>query len=233
MDSQSNSSEKFEPITAFIPMRAGSKGIKHKNTISLNGRPLCHWIFDAVRESNCFERLVVSTDCSEVKEACNSYPFDIVCLERPSLLAGDTSKADDTLIFHLNSQSDHVWFEDYIMFLQATSPCVRGMHLALAIEKFFEDDLDSLFAAGRIHQFLWTNDCRPMNYDPAKRPNRQQHSGQLYESGGFYLFRRSGFLQHRSRLFGNIGCFEMPEHANFEIDEPLDLVVAEALLKTQ
>jgi N-acylneuraminate cytidylyltransferase len=51
------------------------------------------------------------------------------------------------------------------------------------------------------------------------------------ENGAFYITSRKRLLDTRCRISGNIGLVEMPEETYFEIDEPADWMIAEALLK--
>lgn len=53
---------KKSKVLAIIPARAGSKGIKDKNIIDLNGKPLIEHSIEAGLKSIYINKLVVSTD---------------------------------------------------------------------------------------------------------------------------------------------------------------------------
>lgn len=214
--------------TVFLPMRGGSKGIKHKNILPVAGRPLCHWVLHAVRSCDAVSRIVVSTDSDAIADCVHDFSPDVYVLSRPAALATDEAKADESLRYHITR--DDKAFGNNIIFVQATSPLLDSKSLTDACQLFEQVGYDSLFSASRIYQFLWYEDGTPMNYDPAARPNRQDHSGQLYETGGFYVFKKQGFLEHSSRLFGNVGYYEVAPNTTFEVDDPEDLLVVDALL---
>jgi N-acylneuraminate cytidylyltransferase len=53
----------------------------------------------------------------------------------------------------------------------------------------------------------------------------------MVENGAFYITSRKKLLKHNCRISGNIDCVVMPEESYFEIDEPEDWLIVEALLK--
>ena len=61
----------------------------------------------------------------------------------------------------------------------------------------------------RAHRFLWSVDPKTMaatakNYEPLKRPRRQDWDGELIENGAFYLTRKAILQEHGCRLGGKI-----------------------------
>lgn len=57
---------------AIIPARGGSKRLPRKNIIEFLGRPIIAYTIDAAIESRCFERVVVSTEDSEIAAVAES-----------------------------------------------------------------------------------------------------------------------------------------------------------------
>ena len=51
---------------AIIPARGGSKGIKDKNIKLLNGKPLIQYAIDSLREANCFDKIIVTSDSEKI-----------------------------------------------------------------------------------------------------------------------------------------------------------------------
>ena len=54
--------QKEPRILAIIPARGGSKGIKNKNIIKVNEKPLISWTIEASLNSAYISRTVVSSD---------------------------------------------------------------------------------------------------------------------------------------------------------------------------
>jgi N-acylneuraminate cytidylyltransferase len=122
-----------------------------------------------------------------------------------------------------------VTFEALIT-IQATSPLLTSLDLESACQSFVSGGYDSMLSAVRTKRFFWTDNARPINYDPMNRPRRQEFLGTLMENGAFYITRRAILEQHKCRLGGRIGIYEMPEASAIEIDEPNDWPIVEPLL---
>jgi pseudaminic acid cytidylyltransferase len=70
---------------AIIPARGGSKRIPGKNIRPLAGKPIIAYTIAAARESGLFERVVVSTDSSEIAEVARQYDAEVPFLRDENL----------------------------------------------------------------------------------------------------------------------------------------------------
>ena len=103
---------------AVIPARSGSKGLKDKNILDLNGMPVLAYSIKACEESGLFEDVYVATDSEEYAEIAKKYGGKVPFLE-PKDMAGDfVSSLDPVLYFYekLNVECDYIWC------MQPTSP---------------------------------------------------------------------------------------------------------------
>ena len=57
----------MKKYTCYIFARGGSKGIKNKNIINLNGKPLIFYTIREAKKSKFIKRIVVSTDSEKIK----------------------------------------------------------------------------------------------------------------------------------------------------------------------
>jgi N-acylneuraminate cytidylyltransferase len=71
--------------TAVIPARGGSKRIPRKNIKLFRGRPLIAYAIEAAIESELFERVVVSTDDSEIADISIAFGAEIPFLREQEL----------------------------------------------------------------------------------------------------------------------------------------------------
>lgn len=96
---------------------------------------------------------------------------------------------------------------------------------------------DTAFTAAPFHYFLWSvnveGEAQGINHDKRNRIMRQQCDNQFVETGAVYVMKVPGFLEEKHRFFGKTILYEIPEERCFEVDEPVDLIVAEQLMKTQ
>ena len=51
---------------AVIPARGGSKGIKKKNLVNFNGKPLIYWTVEHARESKKIDDFFISSEDDEI-----------------------------------------------------------------------------------------------------------------------------------------------------------------------
>src|ERR1700678_1317951 len=86
---------------AIIPARGGSKRLPGKNINSFFGHPMMAYGVSAAVNSGLFEKVIVSTDDSEIGRVAEWYGAEFV--ERPGKLASDTAKSIDAVIHVLQT----------------------------------------------------------------------------------------------------------------------------------
>lgn len=209
---------------AFIPVRAGSKSIKSKNITLVNNKPLIYWTVSVANASN-LDKVFVSTDSDEIKSVVDSFGLEKVeVIGRSKESSSDNATSETALIeFAQNYEFDNV------VFIQATSPLTQTSDINGALKKFLNSDKKSLISAIKRHQFLWDTKGTPMNYDPNKRPRRQEWDGYYIENGAFYISSRKEILKTGCRITTPVDFWEMSVQNIFEIDEPTDIDIVEKL----
>ena len=60
---------------------------------------------------------------------------------------------------------------------------------------------------------------------------RQDLNKKYLENGSFYIFDKKKFLKNKCRLFGKIGFYLIDKINSFQIDEPKDLKLINAIFK--
>ena len=82
---------------AIIPARGGSKRIPLKNIRSFRGTPMIGWSIQAAQKSECFDRIIVSTDNDEIANIALSLGAEVPFL-RPSHLSDDHTSTKDVIV---------------------------------------------------------------------------------------------------------------------------------------
>lgn len=88
---------------AIIPARKGSRRLKNKNKLLLNGKPLVAYTIEAAVDSKVFNMIVVSSDDMDILEIAFDY-FDSGIIQphkRPKGLAGAKTKLKEVVRFIL------------------------------------------------------------------------------------------------------------------------------------
>jgi CMP-N-acetylneuraminic acid synthetase len=199
----------------IIPARGSSKGIPGKNIIDLNGKPLISWSIEAAQKSKLLDRTVVSTDCNDISIVASQFGAEV--LQRPKELATDESTTISVL-GHIAGQFPEV---NTFIVLQPTSPLRDEGLIDECIEEYERGDFTNL-ATG-----FW---CKYQEFGTHNNTRRQDVSGFFYDDGNIYVLDRS--LIEKGLWFGNKVCKKViKRYQNYEIDDDVDLVVLEALMK--
>ncbi|HKP63779.1 MAG TPA: acylneuraminate cytidylyltransferase [Polyangiales bacterium] len=217
---------------AIIPARGGSKGIAGKNVRMLGGRPLLAHMVLAARAARRIDKVVVSTDDPSIAEVARSYGADVVF--RPAELASDTASSESALLHALASLSEQRYEPELTVFLQCTSPLTLAEDIDGTIDKLIEERADSALSVAAFHYFLWKRagaEAQGVNHDKRVRLRRQDREPEYLETGAVYVMRTAGFLQAKHRFFGKTVVHEMPLERVCEIDELVDLELAELRLR--
>ena len=215
-------------IMAIIPARGGSKSIPLKNLKLLNGKPLIDYSINSSIKSKFITRTIVSSDHPKILKRAEKLGAEI--LKRPKNLATDSSQLEPVMehcLNHFKLQENYI--PDIIILLQNTSPLRTKKHIDDALNIFLNSKFDSMLSGYISHNFVWkikNERVIPVNYNPKKRPNRQEFNNQFIENGAIYITKYSSFKKSKCRISGKIGFFEMGKELSIDIDTKSDLLQA-------
>jgi N-acylneuraminate cytidylyltransferase len=227
-------------LIALIPARAGSKRVQGKNIRLLSGHPLLAYTICAARESQVFDRIVVSTNCAEIAAIARNYGAEVPFL-RPEEFAGDFSP-DIQWIQHALGALDAPENGAFSI-LRPTSPFRLPSTIQRARECFFNAaEADSLRAVELCQQHpgkMWTLQApyiEPLLSDGGASP--PWHSRQYQALPPVYV--QNGSLEmawnvvplRQGTIAGRrIIPFFTEGYEGFDINRPTDWILAEALLE--
>ena len=219
-------------ILALILAREGSKGIKHKNIIDLNGKPLIYYSINEALKSRYINDVIVSTDSELIANISERLGAEIPFL-RPKYLATDTSKSIDTVIYCIEELKKMDRNYDYIILLQPTQPLRRSWHIDEAIELIINKKETSLVSVSKVkeHPILIRSidDKNLLNKSSTKR--RQEFEDFYKVNGAIYINKIDENLTKDTSLNDNKLAYIMDEKYDLDIDDPNDLYLAEIMLK--
>ncbi len=223
---------------AFIPVRGGSKSIPLKNIKPIGGRPLVYWTIKAACQCKYIDIVYVATDSDKIRETVSFFQngFEADTFKKVKVIGRSAESASDTASteFAMLEFANNYEF-DNIVLIQATSPLLQASDLDKGFETFMMKETDSVLSVVRQKRFHWATDKQgnaySTNYDVFHRPRRQEFKGYLVENGAFYISSKADLIKSKNRVSGNIKTVEMDEDTFFEIDEPSDWIIIEALMK--
>lgn len=226
-------------ILAIIPARSGSKGVTGKNVRKLYGKPLIEYSIECANLCSEITDAVVSTDdetMANIARACGGHaPF-----LRPKNLAEDHTPMLPVLVHALNFMERQKGIKyHYILILQPTSPLRSPQDIKEAISLMNEHpDADSVVSVVKV------SDAHPVRmkrivdgelhpyyeHEPEGTP-RQELPDAYLRNGAIYLIKRDSIVQKKS-IFGTKTIpLIMPPLRSVNIDEEIDFLLAETLIK--
>lgn len=224
---------KNKKILAIIPARGGSKGIPHKNIINLCGRPLISYTIEAAIRSKYIDYTIVSTDDEEIAKVSKGYGAEIPFL-RPAELATDTSKTVESVIYTIRTLQEGGKFFDTIVLLQPTQPLRTSEDIDSAIEKYYACGNVALASVSEVddHPILIRaieNEKLIPLLNISSTCRRQDMPAFYRVNGCIYINEISEVNEHTS-FNDNVLSYIMDKSHSVDIDEELDLTIAEYYL---
>ena len=224
-------------ILGFIPARKGSKGIKNKNLVKFNKKPL---IFSTINFSKKlrFVTPFVSTNSTKILNYAKKNGIKYNYL-RPEYLSNNKSPVIKSVFHALD------WFEnkgihfDAVMMLQPTTPIRKLAEVNKIIRNFIKKKISSIISVTRMKEHPF--ECVKLNgkkWDyfvkgKNKRIRRQDYSqSYFFIDGSIYLSRISFLKKKKSFVVKNkTELFKSSQYPGIDIDDPIDLKIGELFIK--
>ena len=212
-------------VLAVIPARGGSKSIPLKNIRPLNGIPLLAFTIQAAKRSAYLDRYVVSTDHADIVRVAREYGAEVI--ERPADLATDQAPTEWALLHALEVLARQSYRPEFVVTLEPTSP-LRSTEL---IDRCIAE-LDCVMTVADTRKCYGRLQDGRFEYLFPDQPRRRQERQPLYEESSTVYVTRTEVLERDRSVLGRTRygvVVEDPREA-IDINEPLDFIVAEAVL---
>ena len=225
-------------IIGVIPARSGSKGIKNKNIVNLNGKPLIYYTIKSVKKSR-IKDFIVSSDSSKILNISKKYGVKNLLL-RPKKFSLDTTRSIELFKF-LKKELEKSYSFDAIMILQPTSPLRRPVDINKAIDLFNKykcDSVISVSSVGGIHpaRVKYLNKKKyiidPKFAEKKEGQNRQELKKAYIKNGAIYLFKKNNLNKNSIKGKKSLAMI-MPRNLSINIDDDYDLKIAKFLIKNE
>ena len=220
---------------AVIPARGGSKRIPNKNIVDFLGKPIIAWTIDAAKNSNLFDRIIVSTDDKKIAAVAESYGVEVPFLRTEC--ADDFSTASEATIFALKQAREYFAEEyEYVVQLMANCPLRTGNDIVNAFDNFRTKNFNfqiSCFKFGWMNPW-WavelSNDFVPKLLFPESANKRSQDLPNLYcPTGAIWIARYNKLIEAKTFYGEGYRMFPIDWKAAVDIDNYDDLEMAKLL----
>ena len=225
-------------ILCVIPARGGSKGIPHKNIKKLNGKPLIIYSIDIARQIFEDKDICVTTEDNQIIELVESCGLHVPFV-RPGHLAIDETAMHDVLRHALDFYEKKEQFYEVILLLQPTSPLRLKRHLEEAIN-LYTNTIDMVVSVKKTSANPYYNlfEETESGYLHVSKGDgnftRRQDAPTVWEyNGSIYVINSQSLKQHKMSEFLHKIKYPMENIYSVDIDEPLDWIIAEEIMKNK
>ncbi len=215
-------------IVAFVPMRHNSVRVQGKNYRMLAGKPLYHYILEALLKVPEISEVVVDTDSPVVIEGlAQDFPA-VRPLLRPEALRADDVPMNEILIHDTGQIA-----ADYYLQTHSTNPLLRAETISDGIRRFLEKTYlyDCMFSVTRVQKRFWDELGRPINHNAAILLRTQDLPPIFEENSCMYLFTREILLRRRTRIGDRPMMYEIPAIEAQDIDDETEFNITEMLMR--
>lgn len=222
-------------MLAIIPARGLSKGIAKKNIKQLVGKPLIVFTIEAALKSKYIDKIAISTDSNEVAKVCEKYRTEVII--RPKELAKDRTPTIDTVFHTLDSLEKIDYIPDIAILLQPTSPLRSTKDIDNAIEIFLKNNCESVVSVCEVkHSPYWSFKIKdkfliPIFGKKYLKTIRQELPKSYIPNGAIFISKPETLRRYQSFYASRTTPYIMPPSRSVDVDDELDLILVEWLIK--
>lgn len=211
-------------------MKGRSERVPGKNLRPLCGKPLFHWILEALNSSGVVDEIIINTDSTEIAQNAQDH-FNVTIHMRPDyLLRIQNDEANQIMAYDLRRTEG-----DYFLQTHSTNPLLTPETIYAATKTFFDNNshYDSLFTVNSVKKRLYNADGTAINHDPRKLIKTQELPPTYEENSCIYIFSRHSFMACSNRIGRRAYMFPMKRVEAVDIDEEFDFSFADAIMRTR
>jgi CMP-N-acetylneuraminic acid synthetase len=188
-------------------------------------------------QSKYIDKIFLSTDSDEIINSVKKFPVEVP-FKRPKSLSSDKATSTDVILHFIE------WLkksgDDYhtLLLLQPTSPFRKPEHIDNSIKNFFLDknavslisvteNIKSPYLSRKINANGFIENI--FNVKSEKR--RQDIPVTYYINGAIYMMDIKNFEKYKTFQTSKTLSYVMPYYSSIDIDEPMDLKIAELYYK--
>ncbi|WP_273001967.1 pseudaminic acid cytidylyltransferase [Pseudoalteromonas issachenkonii] len=221
---------------AIIPARGGSKRIPRKNIKAFHGKPMIAYSIEAAVNSQCFDKIIVSTDDAEIAEVAIKHGAEVPFI-RPDNISDDYATTLDVIKHAIEFTESQGWAVKNVCCIYATAPFLIPEFIQKGLDELTSAEIDYAFSATSfpfpIQRALKLSDEQRVEmFQPEHLNTRSQDLEEAYhDAGQFYWGTKSAFLKRKPFFSPQSKAVLLPRKRVQDIDTNEDWELAEALYK--
>jgi CMP-N,N'-diacetyllegionaminic acid synthase len=232
---------------ALIPARSGSQGVKHKNIMKFNNKPLIQYVAELAEKAKYIDGIFFSSDSQDYLNIYKSFNLtkDITnnYLRSPKL-STHTSLSSDYIKEFVSTLKDRNIKVNNIIILQPTNPLSTVDDINKAILKHSENNNILISIAKPIQHIpdILVINKNLKNYKyliDYKGTRRQDYENDYYViNGNLFIGNTNLIMENIKKEIEDIFLikdktefFLQESYKSFQIDEPEDIFILDSILK--
>ncbi len=218
----------------IIPARGGSKRIPRKNIKNFLGKEIIAYSIEAALESKCFDKVIVSTDCHEIRDVAEKFGASCDQL-RPDYLSDDFTGTSEVIKYEIKRLSDSGNKISIVTEIYATAPLMKPEFIKQGIDLLMKLPSNSyVFSAVEfeypVQRGFEIVEDRCHAIDPEAFNKRSQDLKPIFhDAAQFYVGFAETWLNCEFRFNSMSYPFILPRENVVDIDNESDWKIAEAI----
>ena len=220
----------------IIPARSGSKRIKNKNIVKINGLPIIAKTIKIARQSKLFTRIIVSTDSLKIAKIAKKYGAEVPFL-RSKKLSDDYTPIIKVMIDTIDKIKS--FKEKFHFCIYPTSILINQKDLKSAFLKIKKTKADFIcpiakFESNPLRSFYIKNEYINYNWPKNQIKRSQDLKNLYYDTGSFFIYRTGQLLKMNSKkILPKKSTYIILKKKLIDVNYPEDLVLLKKYVKTK
>ena len=224
---------------ALICARGGSKGLRGKNLLKINGKPLIYFAIEKILKNN-LKFNCISTDSLKISNVSQKYGL-MKFFKRPKKLS--TSGVSKLAVWKHALEKSEKFYDKrfkYVLDIEVTNPLIMTSDLKKFLKKFdkIKKNFDGMFCIRESsknpyfnilvknnNKFKIANNLKDKVVARQRAPKTYDHIAAMYIFHSDYIRNTNHFLD------GNLYGFEIPLLKSIDIDSREDFELVKKILK--
>lgn len=224
-------------VVAFIFARGGSKGLPGKNIKKFAGKPLITWAIEHAKSVPAIQRVIVSTDCSEIAKVALQSGAEVPFMRPDDLSQDDSAEwlAWQHAIKYLMHQENYDF--EVMVSVPVTAPLRIPSDISQCLDQYEEKKSDAVITVTDAYRNPYFNMVTKTTCGFAKLAAetntnifRRQDAPEVFDMTTVCYVANTRFVLENSRIFdGSVSFVKIPIERSIDIDTELDFKIAEFL----
>ena len=220
-------------VLGIITARSGSKGIKNKNILFFNNKPLIYYTINFAKKLPFLNKLILSTDSKKYLKIAKKY-HNFENNLRPKSLSGDNVKTIDVIKYELKRLKKIGMHYDIIIIFQPVCPFRNKEIFKKAYNLITKKKTDSVITLKKVkehplkmYKFNKNRIKHYLNENSEKKSflPRQKLQDLYLRQGSMYMFKSDLLKKNRFISSKTIGL-EVSDKYALNLDTNEDLILA-------